>query len=139
MHQLPRLEPYIKIRRDNATYWRGALDQFSKYLVLPEERPNTRHVWFGYPVTVKSDAPFKRADLVRFLEARGLETRPIMAGNITEQPAMKLFEHRISEDLTNSTLINNQSFFFGNHQGIGDQEREAVTGYFQEFFAEVGK
>lgn len=139
IHQLPRLEPFIKIRRDNAAYWRETLDQFSKYLVLPEERPNTRHVWFGYPVMVKSDAPFKREDLVRFLEARGLETRPIMAGNITEQPAMKLFEHRVAGELTNSSLINRQSFFFGNHQGIGAEQREAVSGYFQDFFAEVGR
>ena len=139
IHQMPRLEAFIEGRRDNAAYWTEKLREFDDYLILPEEQPGTRAVWFGYPVTVRPEAPFSRGDLVRFLESRGLETRPIMAGNIAEQPAMQLFPHRTGDTLTNSQVIMRQSFFFGNHQQVGPEEREAVVNYFEDFFAEVGR
>ena len=138
IHQLPKLEPFIEGRRSNAAYWTKELGALSDHLTLPTESPGTRHVWFGYPVTVKADAPFARRDLVNFLEARGLETRPVMAGNIAEQPVMQLYPHRIDGTLPNSRSITQHSFIIGNHHGIGPVQREAVVDYFREFFAEVG-
>jgi hypothetical protein len=56
-----------------------------------------------------------------------------VAGNIAEQPALRLFPHRQVGDLPNSRLIMRQSFYFGNHQGIGAPERLAVKRYLLEF------
>lgn len=139
IHQMPRLEPFIEGRRANARFWTEKLGECTDYLVLPQEQPGTRAVWFGYPITVRPDAPFSRRDLVRFLESRGLETRPIMAGNIAEQPAMRLLRHRTGDSLANAQVIMRQSFFFGNHQQVGPEEREAVVTYFKDFFAEIGR
>jgi CDP-6-deoxy-D-xylo-4-hexulose-3-dehydrase len=133
IRQLRRLEGYISLRRENARYWCRELARFSDYLLQPREREDTRHVWHGYPVLVRPDAPFNREELVAYLEARGLETRPIMAGNIDEQPALRLFPYRRVGDLRNSRLIHRNAFFFGNHHGIGKEEREAVVSYFREF------
>ncbi len=133
IHQLPKLDDFIEIRRDNARFWSERLKKHGDSLLLHEERPGTRHVWFGYPVTVKPDAPFSRRELVTFLEGRGVETRPIMAGNFDEQPVMTLFPYRKIGDLPNSRLVMHNSFFFGNHHGIGKPEREKVAGYFDEF------
>jgi hypothetical protein len=36
-------------------------------------------------------------------------------------------------ELPNSRLIHRNAFFFGNHQGIGREERDAIVSYFQEF------
>jgi CDP-6-deoxy-D-xylo-4-hexulose-3-dehydrase len=119
MHQIKKLDGFINIRRDNAKYWSEQLRTYSDYLVIPEEKNNVKHVWFGYPITVKSRAPFTREELVNFLEAKGIETRPIMAGNIVEQPAMKLFRYRKVGDLKNSRIIMRRSFLFGNHHAIG--------------------
>lgn len=133
IHQIKRLEKFIDIRSENAKYWTDKLGKYSEYLWLPKEREGTRHVWFGYPITVKPDAPFTREQLTHFLEGKGVETRPIMAGNMDEQPAMKLFNYRKVGNLENSKLIMHNSFFFGNHQGIGQREREAVVEYISEF------
>ena len=137
IHQLPRLEGFIQHRRENAAYWNRELAQFSDYLQLQEERPGTRHVWFAYPILVKPNAPFTRKELQDFLEAKGVETRPIEAGNMAIQPAMKQINHRVSGPLTNAQYIHENSFFFGNHQGIGPEEREAIVGYFTEFFERI--
>lgn len=133
IHQIKKLEGFIQRRRENARYWTENLRKYSEYLHLHEERPGTRHAWHHYPVTVLPQAPFTREALVQFLNSKGLETRPIMTGNMAEQPVMKLFKHRVVGDLPNSRLVHRQSFLFGVHQGIGPEEREAVLGYFREF------
>ena len=107
--------------------------------MVHSESKNTRQVWFGYPVSVKPGAPFSRRELVDFLESKNLETRPIVAGNIDEQPAMRYLTYRKSGDLPNARRIMRNSFFFGNHPGIGRAERESIADYFDEFFALHGK
>jgi len=133
IHQIKKLDKFIEIRRKNAIYWTKKLEKYSDYLILPKGRINTKHVWFGNPITVKPTAPFTRKEFVDFLEKKGIETRPIMAGNIVEQPVMKLFKYRKVGDLNNSKFIMRNSFFFGNHQGIGKAEREYIVDCISEF------
>lgn len=133
IHQLGKLEKFIEIRRRNAEFWTENLKEFKDYLLLHSEMEGTRHVWFGYPMTIRPDAPFTRKELVAFLEGKGVETRPIMVGNIDEQPVMRLFNHRKLGDLPNSRLIMRNSFFFGNHHGVGEEERKAIVTYMREF------
>ena len=137
LHQLARLDAFIAARRTNAKFWSDELGHLS-HLGVHHERPGTTHVWFGYPVTVRPDAPFSRAELMAFLESRGLETRPIVAGNVAEQPGLRLFPHRSVGDLANSRFIHRNCFYFGNHQGVGPAERQAVAGYFREFIEGIG-
>jgi CDP-6-deoxy-D-xylo-4-hexulose-3-dehydrase len=137
IHQMPRLDGFIAARRANAEFWGQELGSVGE-LQIQRERPGTTHAWFGYPLTVRPNASFSRAELIAFLEGRGLETRPIVAGNVAEQPALRLFPHRIAGDLANSRLIHRNSLYFGNHPGIGPAEREAVVGYLREFIESTG-
>ena len=133
IHQIKKLDSFIDQRRRNADYWTRKLSPYSDLLILPEEQPGTKHVYFGYPLTVQPEAPFTREQLVDHLENKLIETRPVMAGNIAEQPVMKSIPHRISGSLTNSKMIMRQSFFFGNHTGIGSVEREYIADSIIEF------
>ena len=133
IHQIKKLEKFIKIRTNNANFWNKKLEKFSNYLLLHSERPNTRHVWFAYPITVRSSSPFSRNQLVNFLEKKNIETRPIMASDITQQPAIKLIKKKINKPLTNSKFIHSNSFFIGVHQGIGKSQRNYVVSVFDEF------
>ena len=133
IHQLPRLEDVIAARRETAAYFNKNLAQFED-LILPEEREGTRHVWFGYPITIKESAPFTREELMNFLESKGLETRPIGTGNMANQPVMKYINHRV-EDLPMAEMIDKQSFFFGCHEHVSEDQREGIVGYFKEFYA----
>jgi CDP-6-deoxy-D-xylo-4-hexulose-3-dehydrase len=135
IHQVPKLEGFIQIRRDNVEDWNAALRKYAHWLLESPGRDErgSRSVWFGYPITVRPGAPFKRDDLVAFLEGKGIETRPIMAGNFQDQPAIRLFEHRIAGPLPNAELIMRQSFFIGNHHAIGAAERRYVTECVDEF------
>jgi len=127
IHQLKKLKNFLKIRINNAKYWdkrfRGLEDVFS----LPKVTKGAKHAYFCYPLTILQNTNFSRADIVKYLERKKIQTRPIMAGNMTEQPSKELFNHRISGKLTNSKLIMKNGFFFGNHQDIGQEEREFVA------------
>jgi len=127
MHQIGKLERFIELRRRNASYWNKRLAKYRDVLILPSEELDTRNVYFGYPITVREEARFRRDELTSDLESKGVETRPIMAGNFVDQPVAKQIPCRVAGDLKNSELIMRNSFFFGNHIGIGIAEREYVA------------
>ena len=137
IHQMPKLEPYIKIRRDNVEFWNAGLRRHARWLseCPGRDTAGSRSVWFGYPITVRPGAPFTREALVEFLEGRGIATRPIMAGNFRDQPAIRLFPHRIAGSLERAEQVMKQSFFIGNHHAIGDADRAYVLTCIDEFMA----
>ncbi len=135
--QLKKFKDYLKAREEVASFFTEKFDRYSDFLVLPKARANTRPAWFAYPILVKESSPFKREDLTSFLEEKGIETRPIMAGNFTKQPVAKLYDFEISGDLKNTDYIHRNGFFIGAHAGIGDNEREYVAEVLQKFFENI--
>lgn len=133
MHQIPKLEGFIQQRRETATYWNKALAPLQDFLLLPQERLGTRHAWFAYPFQVREGAPFTAKQLMAHLEENGVEARPIEAGNIAIQPAMRHVPHRISGSLANAQYVHDNAFFIGNHSGIGPAERETIVMHVEEF------
>lgn len=139
IHQIKKLDDFIRIRQDNADYWNKHLSQFKDVLEFQTERANTRHVWFCFPITVRPDAPFTRKELTSWLESKRIETRPIMAGNLPEQPAFNFISHAVGGGLDNAKMIMRNSFFFGNHQNVGPEEREWVVKCISDFISEKVK
>jgi CDP-6-deoxy-D-xylo-4-hexulose-3-dehydrase len=137
LHQVAKLEPFIKIRRDNVDFWNAGLGRHARWLrPCPGRDTNgSRSVWFGYPITVRPEAPFSRDELVCFLESKRIATRPIMAGNFCRQPAIELFPHRIAGGLERAEHVMRQSFFIGNHHAISERDRAYVVDCVDEFMA----
>ena len=133
IHQIKKLEKFIEIRRSLANYWNKKFEMYSDYIQLQKERPGVRHVWFSYPITVKKGAPFNKNDMLQFLEKNGIETRPIMTGDVTLQPVMSKIKYRKVDNLENTRFVHNNSFLIGCHQNIGKVEREFVIDKVSEF------
>jgi CDP-6-deoxy-D-xylo-4-hexulose-3-dehydrase len=90
LHQLEKL-PAFNRRRDILA---GRFFDFVDHLpcfTRPVVHPLARPSWLALPVLVRPDAPFSRREITTFLEQNGVETRPIVAGNLAKQPAAKLF------------------------------------------------
>jgi len=136
IHQLKLLDEFIEIRKSNAEYWDKRFSTYTDVFILPKERIGTKHSWFAYPLIIKTEAPFTRRELMSFLEDKLIETRTIMSGNMVEQPSMKYLKHRVHGELRNSMLISRNGFFFGNHQGIGKEERQYMAECIDQFVAE---
>ncbi len=138
LHQLTRLEGFIRARIETAQFWTRQLSGYSEYFVLPEEGEGTRHVWFCYPITIRPDAPFSRRELVQYLTGKGIETRPIMAGNMVEQPVMKDYPYRTAGDLRHAQYAMRHSILLPNHHEIGEDERSYAAEAFREFLEPLG-
>lgn len=134
--QMDKLEEYIKIRIENAEFWNKALLKYSSYLQFPVFLPNTRSVCFGYSIVVKKESPFSSRQLATFLESNNIEVRPIMSGNMVEQPSSQLYNYRISGNLENSSYIMYNGLYLPNHQEIKKPQREFIAKVISQFVDE---
>ena len=133
IHQISKIENLIKHKTENTRYWNERFKKYSNWIILPEEKENMRHSWFVYPLIIKPNAPFTRDEITIFLENNKIETRLVAAGDITQQPVIDFITHRKHGDLKNSKMIMNGSFYFGNHAGIMEPQREYIADKIDEF------
>lgn len=139
LQQLQRLPDFIKKRQKNFKKLYNGLLKFEDYLILPESLPKAEPCWFTFPITVKENAPFKRKDLVNFLEEHRIATRPLFAGNILRQPAYGAIDCKVVGELKNSNRVMTSSFFIGVHPGLTENMLNFIIDTFEEFMRKVGK
>jgi len=136
--QLARLESFGAARRANWQFFRKALDELEDVFILPEPTEGADPSWFGFLVTVRPGAPFTRADLVRHLEQRKIQTRMLFAGNLVRQPAfVQLAEDcraqgrpppfRVVGTLANTDTIMTSSCWIGVYPGLTGPMRSFVA------------
>lgn len=131
--QMDRLEGFIEARKYNFTFLQDGLKSCEDFLILPEATPNSDPAWFGFPVTIRDDAPFTRVELLRFLNENKIGTRLLFAGNLTRQPYFQGVNYRVAGDLGNTDRIMNQTFWIGTYPGLNEQMLGFVIDKLEEF------
>lgn len=132
--QLDKLSRFKKTRERNFKILHKFFSQYERFFLSPiqDERVSTQ--WLAFPLTITKDAPFKRMEIVKYLERNNVQTRPIFTGNIMKQPGFKSIEHRIIKKKSYVTdEIMERSFVFGCHQGITDEQLNRLEELFTEF------
>lgn len=132
--QLDKLPAFIKARKENHAALSKHLKKYEKYMLLPRPSKNADPCWFGYPILVKDDAAFSRADIVDHLESNKVATRMLFGGNMTKQPAYEHTEYRVAGTLDNTDLVMNNLFWIGVYPGITAQKRAYILKTFDRFF-----
>ncbi len=130
--QLKKLPEFIAARRRNWQLLAARLEPFEEFLLLPRATPGSDPSWFGFPLTVRDDAPFSRLDIVRHLESRRIGTRQLFGGNLTRQPAYKNVPFRVVGELMNTDTIMRRTFWIGVYPGLN----EAMLDYMADCVAE---
>ena len=95
LEQLTRLEGMNQQRRANAALMRDIFLQHPKWkgqLEFPMAGRNLNACWFGFPFLLAKDANVDRNRFTELLMHAGIDTRPIVSGNMALQPAVKLFD-----------------------------------------------
>src|SRR6185437_5855351 len=118
LSQIAKLPQFVDRRKENFAYLKRALQPLEDVLILPEASENADPSWFGFPIGVRTDAPFKRDQLTRALEAQKIGTRLLFAGNLTRQPAYEGLEYRVAGELENTDFVMNQVFWIGVFPGL---------------------
>ena len=116
--QLKKLDGFIQRRRANFDALRARLAPLESALVLPEATPHGNPSWFGFPITLREDAPVDRNTLIRHLDTRKIGTRLLFGGNLLRQPAFKDIPCRVVGDLAASDRIMRGTFWVGTYPGL---------------------
>ncbi len=135
--QLAKLPSFVAKRRSNFDRLRAALAPYEDRLILPVSTEHGEPSWFGFVITVREDAGFTRADLVKHLEASKVETRSLFAGNLLRHPAFQDIPHRLVGDLSNTDAVMNRTFFIGVYPGLDDARLDYVSSVFARFMREA--
>ncbi len=120
--QLEHLDGFVQARRRNFDMLKAGLRELEEFFILPEATPNSEPSWFGFVITLRDGAPFRRDDIVRHLNERKIGTRLLFGGNLIRQPYMKGRNYRVHGDLVNGDRIMNQTFWIGVYPGLGAEQ-----------------
>lgn len=116
--QLDRLESFIELRRRNWAYLKSGLKGLEEFLLLPTATENSDPSWFGFALTVKSNVPKTRNQIVQELNDAKIATRLLFGGNLLRQPAFMGTPRRVVGELTNTDIVMKDTFWIGVWPGI---------------------
>lgn len=127
LKQLDKLPEIIRLRKRNYKLLFDIYEKYEKFFFLPRARAKCDPAWFAFPLTIRKDAPFKRADIIDFLEDAKIQTRPYFAGNIMLQPAYKdlnliMNEDEIKNNYPVATHVTTHTFFHGTSPVITEEQ-----------------
>lgn len=131
--QMDKLEHFIACRRSNFSYLTSLLLEFQDVLILPQPTPKSDPSWFGYVLTVRSDAGFTRDELVMYLNERRVATRLLFGGNLIRQPYMQNRNYRVVGELSNADIIVDNTFWIGVYPGLHRDHLDYVAEVFSSF------
>ena len=119
--QLKKLPSFVEKRRKNFARLKAALQGIEEKLILPEPCPHSEPSWFGFLLTCREGV--EREPIVRALEAHGIQTRMLFAGNLVKHPCFdRLREaksgYRVVGELSATDRIMRDTFWLGVYPGM---------------------
>lgn len=93
------------------------------------------HSWMTLPFEVVADVPIEASKVTWLLEQSGIETRPVIAGNLARHPAMQQVDHRVAGSLDVSDRILSRYFMIGCHPEVSPAQLETLEAGFAKLAA----
>ena len=119
MSQLERLEKFKRVRIENRKKIIQSLKKNSKwnnqfqFIDVPKKVSPSYMV---LPIMLNSKFKKKKIEFINYIESKGLQTRPIISGNFTNQPSSKLYKLNYSKKkFPGSDKVQNLGFVIGLH------------------------
>ncbi|MBF0294214.1 MAG: lipopolysaccharide biosynthesis protein RfbH [Magnetococcales bacterium] len=121
--QLEKLPGFIEARQRNWAFLRRELDDLADRFVLPEPTPDSDPSWFGFLLTVRPETGLSRDQVVSHLEANGIQTRMLFAGNLLKHPCFDEMRatrtgYRAIGPLETTDRIMRDTFWIGLYPGM---------------------
>lgn len=122
--QLKKFPSFVERRRHNFNRLKQALMPVEDKVILPEACQNSNPSWFGFLLTCKEGV--NRANVVPFIEEKGVQTRMLFAGNLTKHPCFDQMReagsgYRTVGDLEVTDRVMQNTFWVGVYPGMTDE------------------
>ena len=139
LEQLKKLDKIHELRRRNFTLLYNIYEKYEEFFHLPIATEKSNPSWFAFPITIKKGAPFKRNDIVDYLEESKIQTRTYFGGNIMLQPG---YDHIMPSDMAKNefpvaTHVMLNTYFHGTSPVITEEQikyiGEVVDGFMSLF------
>ncbi len=135
--QLKKLPRFIETRRRNFQLLKDGLRRWEQFLILPDATQNSNPSWFGFPMTVREDAPFTRQQIIQYLEEHQIRTRLLFGGNVLRQPAYINVARRVIGELVQADRVMNGTFWIGVYPGITPEMIQYVLDVFDMWMKRI--
>jgi CDP-6-deoxy-D-xylo-4-hexulose-3-dehydrase len=133
LEQLHRLPAFQAQRVINAEYFQAGIERFNAVMRLMRVDADAQCSWFALPIVLTEDCPFPKAEFLAHLEQEGVETRPIVAGNLARQPVCQVFPELQDANLPGADIVHERGFYLGLHPFKAKQQLDRLLGVFQAF------
>lgn len=126
--QLEKLDEIKNKRVENYSSLFNVFSKYDNFFILHKAQELSSPSWFAFPITVKTNSPFKRSDICKFFESNKIQTRPYFAGNILLQPAYSDYVNdTILQDYPIATKVTTDTFFLGTSPVIDKPKIEYIS------------
>jgi CDP-6-deoxy-D-xylo-4-hexulose-3-dehydrase len=142
--QLRKLDSMLESRERLARDVHGWTRKFAPWMNLigsehltdrKLSRRERRHSWMTFPFRLDAKAPATVAKVKEIFEAAGVETRPIIAGNLARHPANQYAEYRQARSLSNCDELLSNGFMIGCHPVLSADSK----GTLEKAFNDLGR
>lgn len=137
LEQMKKLPEITSRRKHNHARLCNIFKKYEDYFVIPKATEFSDPSWFAFALTIKDGSPFKRKDIVNFLETNKIQTRPYFAGNIMLQPAYAglMDSSEVIANYPNARKVTTDTFFLGTSPVITDEQLDYIETIVDKFFA----
>jgi CDP-6-deoxy-D-xylo-4-hexulose-3-dehydrase len=111
IEQTKKIPMIVEERRRNGAYFVDALSDLDDVRIQKETGESS---WFGFSMVLEGALAGRRREIGEALTAAGIESRPIVAGNFTKNPAMKYLDADVPASLPAADKIHYDGLFVGN-------------------------
>ena len=133
LEQIKKLDGFIQKRKDNFKLLDNFMKKYEDFFILPKAEENCDPSWFSYPISVKENPGFKRADIVKFLEENKIQTRNFFGGNLLKHPGFKSIKYENKFSIDNSSFVTQNTFMIGVYPGITEEMYDYVFSVMDKF------
>ena len=127
LSQLTKADYFVARRKENHAILSEMFKEFEEHFILPEATENSEPSWFGFMLTIREGSPIDRNKLVEYLEQNKIGTRLFFGGNLLKQPAYYNLNYRKIDDLKNTDLLMNNSFWLGVWPGLNQVHYDYIA------------